>query len=277
MIIDFNYENIQNFPTNYAIGKISYIETQNKLYLPHCHNNSEIFIPLNNYGSLLLGSEILKMEKPNIYIVPPNIMHTELNTNESHSLKYCCINFPYSIFHTDNSKSKVYIINAEDIIDELIFYIRACVKFQQLKSDANSTLKMLNVYCIFELINSLINNNGYIKKTNNIKIVDPIVEEVVFYIETNFSSQILIEELAQKYSISHRALSKKFQKSIGMSPKGFLMKTIIEYAKENLLSTDYSISQICSLCGFDNFAFFTSYFKKYTGITPTEFRRKNKK
>jgi len=47
----------------------------------------------------------------------------------------------------------------------------------------------------------------------------------------------------------------------------------IEEAKKLLLGSDEAISNIATEVGFDNFTYFSTLFKKYTGSTPSQFRK----
>ena len=53
-------------------------------------------------------------------------------------------------------------------------------------------------------------------------------------------------------------------------------KQLIEMAKQLLADDIKSISDISAEVGFDNFSYFSTVFKKYTGITPGEYRRSKK-
>jgi len=51
----------------------------------------------------------------------------------------------------------------------------------------------------------------------------------------------------------------------------------MDYAKKLLGDTDMSVALIASKVGYENFTNFTQMFRKYTGTTPTEYRKKYQK
>jgi two-component system response regulator YesN len=64
-----------------------------------------------------------------------------------------------------------------------------------------------------------------------------------------------------------------FKKETGMSISDYLQQTRIEYAKELLLNTDQSVSEIANASGYSNLSYFSAIFKKITGTSPGEYRK----
>jgi Response regulator containing CheY-like receiver domain and AraC-type DNA-binding domain len=58
-----------------------------------------------------------------------------------------------------------------------------------------------------------------------------------------------------------------------MSISDYLQQTRIEYAKELLLNTDQSVSEVANASGYSNLSYFSSIFKKFTGSSPGEYRK----
>ena len=57
-----------------------------------------------------------------------------------------------------------------------------------------------------------------------------------------------------------------------ISPLNFITKQKIERAKEIIEIEDLPISEVASICGFENTSYFIKQFKKLTGITPKEYK-----
>lgn len=92
------------------------------------------------------------------------------------------------------------------------------------------------------------------------------------YIEENLHLPIKIEELADELSISRGYLRNIFVRSRRCSPQEYLMKRRMEKAKELLLSTDISIALIASEVGYSDALGFSRMFKRYCGVSPSEYR-----
>lgn len=76
-------------------------------------------------------------------------------------------------------------------------------------------------------------------------------------------------------SLSGPEFSAQFRRTMGVPPKQYLSIRRISKAKMLLLRTQDPIKEIALRTGFENEFFFFRIFKKYTGLTPTQYRAKN--
>lgn len=96
---------------------------------------------------------------------------------------------------------------------------------------------------------------------------------VAQYIEENLSEQISLAELAQLVHLSVFHFSRAFKQSFGMPPHRYHTRRRIERAKVFLASLSQSVTEIAFDTGFSDTSSFTAAFRKWTGRTPTEYRR----
>ncbi len=104
-----------------------------------------------------------------------------------------------------------------------------------------------------------------------------IVYEVVDYLNRNYLNPISIQELADKYYFSKEYLARLFKAITGETMTNMLQQIRINAACQMLVSTDRIVSDICVSCGFHDAKFFYTKFKRITGMTPGEYRRKKRK
>ncbi len=112
------------------------------------------------------------------------------------------------------------------------------------------------------------------------RIADPLYQRyvvpVVKEIETNFSSDLTLQELSSQLFITPQYLSKLFKRFKGYSVYGYLTIYRINKAKEYLMANHHmSVQQVGSLVGFSDTSHFIQMFKKTTNTTPLEFRKIN--
>ncbi len=100
-----------------------------------------------------------------------------------------------------------------------------------------------------------------------------MIRDAMNYISTNFSSPLTLEEVASHLHLNPTYFSRIFKESFGSSFKEYLTYVRIEEAKRLLSNTDYSLLDIAIAVGFDNQSYFTSVFKKSTGVTPGQYRK----
>ncbi len=84
-----------------------------------------------------------------------------------------------------------------------------------------------------------------------------------------------IQYFAEKAFLSPHYFSDLIKKETGRTPKDHIHKMVIEKAKNLLLNSNYSISEISYDLGFNYPHYFSRLFKKETGMTPVEYRSLN--
>lgn len=101
-----------------------------------------------------------------------------------------------------------------------------------------------------------------------------IVKHTVDYIETHLEQALSIEMLAQIAGYSRYYLSRKFSEEMGSSIGEFIREARIQQAKVMLIGTDQSLQDISDHLQFCSRSHFAISFKKVTGVTPVQFRKR---
>ena len=100
-----------------------------------------------------------------------------------------------------------------------------------------------------------------------------VLSRVIDYIQTNFSNKITLSELATIAGQSDYHFCRMFKQSMAFTPQGYLTKVRCEHAKYLLKNTDFPLSEIALLCGFNNQSHLGRHFKAMFGITPAKFKK----
>lgn len=93
------------------------------------------------------------------------------------------------------------------------------------------------------------------------------------YIEEHLADEVSLVSLAQLAQLSPYHFSRAFKQSFGMPPHQYLTSRRIERAKTLLAERKLSATEIGFDVGFSETSSFTAAFRKYTGETPTDYRR----
>lgn len=112
------------------------------------------------------------------------------------------------------------------------------------------------------------------QSTEGYNISDKYLTEIIRYIEENIVSNLSIEELTSIVPLSRRSLEKKFKDAMGNSIYQFILDKKIEYITDELLNTDKSLLEIAIEVGFNDVRNAYRIFKRSTGYTPMNFRKK---
>ncbi|MCR5773837.1 MAG: response regulator [Lachnospiraceae bacterium] len=102
---------------------------------------------------------------------------------------------------------------------------------------------------------------------------DAVVSEAKEYIKEHFSDELSLDETARRVNISPYYFSRIFKDTTGKSFIEYLTEYRISKAREYLTNPSYSIKEVCSKCGYSDPNYFSRIFKKYEGVTPTEYRK----
>ena len=96
------------------------------------------------------------------------------------------------------------------------------------------------------------------------------------YINEFYSSPIKITDLAKMENVSMTTYNLHFKEQMGMSPTKYILSLRMHSAIELLESSKMSVREISAMCGYEDFNFFTKVFKKYSGVSPTLYRKNSK-
>ncbi len=93
-------------------------------------------------------------------------------------------------------------------------------------------------------------------------------------IDEHYTEDLTISAMASECGLSETHFRRCFFAAFGMSPIAYRTSLRIERAKDLLLSSYYSIGEISSMTGFSDISFFSRFFTRHTGISPSAYRRK---
>jgi AraC-like DNA-binding protein len=95
-------------------------------------------------------------------------------------------------------------------------------------------------------------------------------------IEDRFSEpHLCVNELASAAGYSRYHYTRLFSRAFHMSPYDYLLQVRLENAQRYLESTNHSVEQISSLCGFAEAGNFRRALKRRTGLTPSQIRKRS--
>lgn len=93
------------------------------------------------------------------------------------------------------------------------------------------------------------------------------------YFTENYNTEINIEEYAQSRGMSISWFIRCFKRYSGTTPMHYIVSTRIANAQILLETTQYSISEISRIVGYDNPLYFSRLFHKQKGFSPSEYRK----
>ncbi len=98
-------------------------------------------------------------------------------------------------------------------------------------------------------------------------------EFVIQYIQLHYAENLYLDKMAEIFDTTPKYFSNFFKKAFSINFIEYLNKVRISHAKEMLKGSDFPVNEIGERIGYLNPSTFASTFKKYCGITPSEFRK----
>lgn len=141
----------------------------------------------------------------------------------------------------------------------------------QLQRENYEDMIRLFLRHIFLTINRYIKEG---KQTKNDTIND--IERAVHYFNENYSKPISIEQYASEHLMSVNWFIHNFKNVMKAPPMQYIVSLRIAAAKGYLENSNKNITEIANTVGYDNALYFSRLFKKYTGMTPSEYRERSK-
>jgi AraC family transcriptional regulator len=166
------------------------------------------------------------------------------------------------IVHTSFNDRYHYLFDA--VLKEFINYNE--VSSMLLKSLILQILQQLYV----DIKNPL--RNGFIPTSSHYSILKKVLE----YIQSNIQENLSLKRLAEFSGLSPNYLHMLFTKTMNITINEYITILRIEKAKEYLVTTDSSVSEIALECGFENIPYFSYVFKRRVNVSPSQFRKKYK-
>ena len=233
-----------------------------KIEFTHTLKYQEIVFHLSGVSTLRFNGNIFNIEKDTVRFLPK------------------CTPSEYIVEKAERGDCIAVAFDTDVPVSEEAFTVKVNenTKIKNMFKKLFSVWVSKNAGYYFECVSLLYNIFAELQKQDYLpqktyNKIKPAIE----YIEENFLTQkISVSNLAEKCKISEAYLKKLFIKRFGVPPAKYIIQLKINYACDLLLYEKYSITQVAEICGYENIYYFSRQFKKYMGITPTDFIKKYK-
>lgn len=150
----------------------------------------------------------------------------------------------------------------EGLLERLIS-IRRTLRVEGMERRLDATLQMLSF---------LVEAWRRDRSSLQIPASGPPLDRACDILREDFASPCDIPSLAQRLNVGYELFRKRFKEGMGVSPYAYRARARIDKARELLVNSDLSLSQIASELGFADVYAFAKQFRKAAGIPPARFR-----
>ncbi len=236
----------------------------------HHHRCFELHIIENGHQIYECDGKEYRAEEGSLLIIPPCKVHKVIDRvsgTRKHSITFSIDDF--SMFEAFSKEIKEPIlVKTPETITENINYINKesekHLRFSESLIGNRITETVVHIMRICGFPEENVDKN-------------PISEDVRFslakqYIKDNIEFKPTVEEVAAYCYVSAKQLSRIFA-SYGITPSLYIKTQIASYAENLLSNSSYTLKEISERLNFSSEYHFNSFFKKYSGITPGEYRK----
>ena len=237
--------------------------------------------------SLSVKGKDISISKDQLFIIPPNYTHCykDKSTNSTvfvicfesvsdvlKSLSMVSFNLSYDqIYCLDKiiqENKNTFSMNDNDLLEVInspVFGGKQAIILQ---------LEYLLILLARQNIN---HNSNKIVLLGEETFYEDLINLVISFLKENINKKLSLNEICKNLHCSRSFLCRIFKEQTGQTTIAYFNSLKVEEAKNMLIDTEMTISEISSALGFNEVKYFHFFFKKNLGVTPTDFRNKERK
>lgn len=258
----------------------------------HTHFQYELFIFYNGHCKYAIGNKVYELQPGDILVMDGSLMHRPFIFGDDRFYERSIVQFSSEwirpVLHALNASSLLEpfeenhfsILRSEELsaIEVLETHIQ-CI--EQYIRDYNpeyvdTELKLEVVHLLLKVTQLF--EEADARKSDELGDKYTFVQQAVQYVQNHFQEKFTLDDVADELSISKSYLVHLFKELTGGTIMDYAMNYRLKQAMHMLVVyPEMKHKDICYNCGFENESHFSRFFKKNTGSTPRQFRKKNQR
>lgn len=244
--------------------------------LIHQHNDViELFYVMKGSGRYIVGEYEYQVQAGSLLVCNAKVLHGESYLREHQMQSYCCVmnglqlpGLPSNtlmertcnpLFHYPLNKAPV----------EHIYLALHQLSLQKTRnSDTCNLLANALLNLVYDEVKTRDSNYGAVNRKT-----EELLQQITQYLDEHYMEAVNLQAIAERFHLNYYYLVHIFKAKVGLSPMKYVTNRRIGEAQNLLMNTDLQITEIGDKLGFHDSCHFSSMFKKYIGITPSQYRK----
>lgn len=255
----------------------------------HQHPEIQITQIVEGTGTFICGDHIGHYEPGDLYIIGPNMPHVFKSDNIHYQIDSPPTSHGISLFFDRNvfgksffdlpemESARDFLIKSQRGIQIVGDTLQEITPFMHSAQYTQSIDRLIGLLKILKLL-SADPNPSYLSTSSSIKEYNEKdgkrMNDVFQFTMSNYNRAISLDEVAAIANMSPNAFCRFFKQRTRKTYINFLNEVRIGNACQLLQREDLTIAQICYNSGFNNLSHFNRYFKRVTGMSPSEYMKK---
>lgn len=247
---------------------------------PHCHQNVELCMMKEGCCDIIIHGEVITVHAGELLIIFSNMIHS-FHMRASRPAQFLQMHFKPDSFcnvaprimdeilfikyMTDGHSSYLYMPFSAQLLSCVE---RICAESKDQGNVLHSALAKTYVYELIFLLSREISQSY----RQVFSIDNPIAIKAIQYISGHMEDRLSLSDVASFCRVTPRHLSDVFRTAIHLSVNEYINIAKVDAAMRRLTDTQLPIGEIAARLGYSSTQYFSTVFKKYTHMTPTEYR-----
>ena len=172
------------------------------------------------------------------------------------------------LLHRYGIEDHVHVIHTGTALEYKYLFLQMIQELKLCKADYEDLL-VNHLHHLLIRIHRTLLTEPYSKSRTHAKDFD----EAVQYFHKNYHTEININEYAAAHHMSVSWFIRGFKEYTDSTPTQYILSLRISNAQILLETTDYNITEIAEIVGYENPLYFSRLFKKQVGVSPSDFRK----
>lgn len=254
----------------------------NEVFYWHFHPEIELVYVEAEKGIRHIGDHISTYEGCDLALIGSYIPHLNFDYGVKATVETVVIQFPETYFEAGLAR----IPELQKVVD-LMGRAKTGIAFTgETKRIAGIRLKKLQYMDRFHQFMELMSIFQFLAVSDEFEDLEvrPISSQTILkqqermhrihqFVEMNFQKPIDTQQIAEEVNLTLPAFCRYFKKATKLTYTDFVNQYRVQYAKK-LLIQDKNVTETCFECGFESLSYFNRIFKKFAGVSPSEFKRR---
>lgn len=251
----------------------------------HFHSGYELFYLISGERCFFIKDRTIIIKEGDLVLIQPNILHKTTNSDLPEHERII-VNFDRAFLSAPNAAlvNSIYpSLQNEYIIINLSVNNRIYVEdsLNKILEEVQQKGIGYELYCETLILQLLIFCSRFLEQNSVKPLMHPSpvhekISEVVQFINEQYSRDLSLHYLADKFYISHYYLSRVFKDVTGFNFIEYLNSVRVKEAKKLLEDSQLKVNKIAEKVGFGSITHFGRVFREITGHAPLYYRKNNK-
>ena len=247
----------------------------------HNHDGYELILFLGGDVTIIVESDMKKMQRGDMILVPPLTFHgLDLEDPESYDRIVINIRYEYlqkmntpdtdlSICFSRNQSGRMNAVHMdEEVLSE---FVEIAEKLERSLEEDNYGKMLLARSYLSEFLILVCRRTDVLSEEERPRLMPPAVSRAFDYIEEHLTEDITVGSISEALSYSYDHLSRVFKETTGTPLKRYINAKKIALAQK-YLSQGISVYDVCFMIGYNNYTSFSRRFSEQIGESPKQFQ-----